>query len=204
MKKNAAPIFFIYGIIAGILCRLTDFCPADSIWCFSSVATLFGFWIICIVIIVLKSTSNLSSGINTFLYMFGMTLSFYVLKYILGLLSPAFVNDGFQTNLFILYSVLSLGCGIGAYILYWWNKEIKGNAVLYALPIGALLAETIGVLIYFMNNKVFLFQLLMDIIASVTLGAVFYKRAKSKVIYTAAIFVITFTVYMIVYRPFLT
>ncbi|MCQ5252780.1 hypothetical protein NE683_05995 [Bariatricus massiliensis] len=55
-----------------------------------------------------------------------------------------------------------------------------------------------------MNNKVFLFQLLMDIIASVTLGAMFYKRTNSKAIYTASIFVITFTVYMIVYRPFLT
>lgn len=40
-------VIFFTGILAGILTRLTDFGPRNSIWGFSSIATLFGFWIIC-------------------------------------------------------------------------------------------------------------------------------------------------------------
>ena len=71
---------FVIGILVGCICRLLDYFPADTLWSFSSPQTLFGFWIITNTIIVMLSTSNICAGISSFLYMFGMTLSFYFVK----------------------------------------------------------------------------------------------------------------------------
>jgi len=38
-------VLFFFGLLAGILCRLTDFFPYESLWSLPSIATLFGFWI---------------------------------------------------------------------------------------------------------------------------------------------------------------
>lgn len=75
---------FLVGILVGCICRLTDYCPADTLWSFSSIQTLLGFWIITNTIIVLASTSNICAGISSFLYMFGMTLSGNVKKCAVG------------------------------------------------------------------------------------------------------------------------
>ena len=117
---------FSAGILAGIVCRLTDFLPyEESLWSLPSMATLFGFWIASVVVITDISSSNKGAFLNVFLYMFGMTVSFYGLKYILGLYMPMFSNCGeFQTELFVIYSVLSVFCGAGGYILYFWKKRI--------------------------------------------------------------------------------
>lgn len=73
--KSYIKIFFV-GILVGCICRLADYFPADTLWSFSSIQTLLGFWIITNTTIVLLSTSNICAGISSFLYMFGMTLSF--------------------------------------------------------------------------------------------------------------------------------
>lgn len=77
--KSYIKIFFV-GILVGCICRLADYFPADTLWSFSSIQTLLGFWIITNTTIVLLSTSNICAGISSFLYMFGMTLSFYGLQ----------------------------------------------------------------------------------------------------------------------------
>ena len=107
---------FLVGILVGCICRLTDYCPADTLWSFSSIQTLLGFWIITNTIIVLASTSNICAGISSFLYMFGMTLSFYGLQAILGTFIPLF-SGGFRTSLFILFTICSIPCAIAAFIL---------------------------------------------------------------------------------------
>ncbi len=196
-------ITFLCGILAGILTRLTDFFRAETLWSFSSVATLFGFWILSVAVIVLLSSSNRSAGIGSFLYMFGMTLSFYALQYVLGRFLPRFHNEGFKTGLFLLYSALSVGCGIGAFVLFYWNKNIKANAVLYAMPVGALLAETIAPAVVLIYRSLFLFQFLLDLSAAVALGILFYKRSKSKPVYFVSLCLITAAVYCVIYRPFL-
>ena len=154
---------FLVGILVGCICRLTDYCPADTLWSFSSIQTLLGFWIITNTIIVLASTSNICAGISSFLYMFGMTLSFYGLQAILGTFIPLF-SGGFRTSLFILFTICSIPCAIAAFILYYWNKEHIFNSILYSLPVGALAAEASVIFIYFLGHHTFLFQLLMDVI----------------------------------------
>lgn len=197
-------IIFLCGLLAGVITRLTDFCSADTLWCFPSIATLFGFWIICVTVIVLLSNSALCAGLNSFLYLFGMTLSFYVLQYILGFYLPMFDNGSFKTSLFLLYSLLSAGCGIGAFILHFWERNTRLSAILYALPVGALLSETIGVTVCLATRAVFLFQFLMNGFAVILFGIMFYKRTNHKILYLTAICLVAAAVYYIVYQPFLS
>lgn len=116
---------FLVGILVGCICRLTDYCPADTLWSFSSIQTLLGFWIITNTIIVLASTSNICAGISSFLYMFGMTLSFYGLQAILGTFIPLF-SGGFRTSLFILFTICSIPCAIAAVADGLFCREIDG------------------------------------------------------------------------------
>ncbi len=115
-------ITFLIGILVGCVCRLADYFPADTLWSFSSIQTLVGFWIITNTIIVLLSTSNICAGMSSFLYMFGMTLSFYGLQAILGVFIPLF-SGGFRRSLFVMFTILSIPCAIAAFILYYWNKD---------------------------------------------------------------------------------
>lgn len=190
---------FLIGILAGCICRLADYFPADTLWSFSSIQTLFGFWIITNTLIVLYSTSNICAGISSFLYMFGMTLSFYGLQALLGIFIPMF-SGGFRFSLFVMFSVLSIPCGIAAFTLYFWNKDTVFNSVLYSLPVGALAAETIAITIYLTKYCTFLFQLLMDGVAMITFGIIFFNKAKNKKIYTGALIIITLIVYFALYH----
>ena len=179
---------FIIGILVGCICRLLDYFPADTLWSFSSIQTLLGFWMITNTIIVLLSTSNICAGISSFLYMFGMTFSFYALQAILGMFIPLFSGE-FLFSLFVLFTVLSIPCAIAAFILYYWNKEHVFNSVLYSLPVGALVAEAITVSIYFLEHHTFLFQLLMDIIGAIVFLFMFYRRVRSKGLYLISVII---------------
>ena len=197
--------FFVIGLglLVGIITRLTDFFPYDDLWSFSSIATLFGFWMLTVTLVIYVSSSNINAAINVFLYLFSMNFSFYFLKYILGFFVLRFYNEGFQWNLFILYNILALVCSAIAYVLYFWNKDNKLSSFLYALPVSGLVAETIGVSIYFYNNHTFLFQLIFDFLSLIVLGFWFYKKANNKMIYIMTIVVVSSIVYFVIYRPFL-
>lgn len=198
LKHSAGSYASIFGLglLIGLLCRLLDLCPADTLWSFSSPQTLFGFWIITNTVIVLVSTSHICAGLSSFLYMFGMALSFYGAQPILGMFLPAFDN-GFKTSLFLLYAALSIPCGIAAFILYDWNRDHIFNSVLYALPIGALASEAVAVAIYFAKHHTFLFQLSMDLVGVLAFFLLFLPRAKSKWLYVAACLVSTLVFYWI-------
>ena len=186
----------LVGTLVGCICRLADYFPADTLWSFSSIQTLLGFWIITNTIIVLLSASNICAGISSFLYMFGMTLSFYGLQAILEMFIPLF-SGGFRFSLFVLFTVLSIPCAIAAFILYYWNKDCVFNSILYALPVGALIAETIAIFIYFQTHHTFLFQLLMDIVGAVVFLLMFWNRVKSRKIYIIALIISSLAFYFI-------
>ena len=197
------PTFCRVWIGAGIITRLSDFFPNDDLWSFSSIATLFGFWMLTVTLIIYFSSSNKNAAINVLLYLLSMNFSFYFLKYVLGFFIPRFNNEGFQWNLLILYSVFALVCSAISYVLYFWNKENKLSNFLYALPVSGLAAETIGVSIYLYNNHTFLFQFIFDFLSLIILGCWFYQKANNKLIYIATIVVTSLIGYFLVYRPFL-
>lgn len=177
---------FAVGLAVGCLCRLADYFPADTLWSFSSIQTLLGFWIITNTVIVLLSSSNLCAGVSSFLYMFGMTLSFYGLKAFLGLFLPRF-HGPFQTSLFLMFTILSVPCAIAAAILYFWNRDHLFNSILYALPVGALLAEAVAIVFYLIAHQKFLFQLLMDAGGFLVFGGLFLEKVKSKPLYLLSV-----------------
>lgn len=195
-------LLFLSGVLAGVICRLSDFFPYDSLWSLSSIATLFGFWIASVGVITYLSPSNRGAFIHTFLYMFGMTISFYGLKYILGFFIAMFANDGkFQTDLFIIYSALSVVCGVGSFILYFWNMENKISSILYALPASGMLAEAIGCMVVLVNSHMLLAQTIFDFVFAFLFGILFFRKANNKIIYAVTMAVVTVLVFMAVYKP---
>lgn len=73
--------------------------------------------------------------------------------------------------------------------------------VLYALPVSGLLAEAIGVGIYFFINRGWLFQLVFDFLTAGLLGIFFYKKVKNKVVYFITVILGAAMVFLLVYRP---
>lgn len=189
-------IVFVIGILVGCICRLLDYFPLDTLWGFSSIQTLLGFWIITNTMIVLLSSSNICAGISSFLYMFGMTTSFYGLQAILGTFIPLF-SGGFRFSLFVRFTILSIPCGVAAFILYYWNKDSVFNSILYSLPVGALIAEVIAVFAHFLECNTLLFQLLMDVVGAIVFGIIFFKKAKSKKIYVMSTIISSLIFYFI-------
>lgn len=203
MKSYSA--IFLTGILIGYICRLADYLPAETLWSFSSIQTLFGFWIASVGLITYFSSSNKRAFLNTFLYMFGMTISFYGLKYILGFHIQKLANDGqFQTDLFLLYSVLSVVCGIGGFVLYYWNKGSKVGSILCALPAGGMLAEAVGCLFVLINSHMLLAQTSFDFIFALLFGVILFKKAEYKKLYLISLIIVAALVFVLVYKPFLT
>lgn len=191
------------GLLAGVLTRLTDFFPADSLWSLSSIATLFGFWMVTVTLVVYYSASNISAGLNAFLFLFFMDISFYGLQSLLGRFLPRFDNGGFKTDLFLLYAGLAAVCGVAGAVLYCWNRGGALGAVLYALPVGGLLAETLGVGVYCFKAHTYLFQLLFDLAGALLIGQWFFRKTERRGIYTAAAAVTGLAGYSLFYRQFL-
>lgn len=78
-------------------------------------------------------------------------------------------------------------CAIAAAILYFWNRDHLFNSVLYALPVGALLAEAVAIVLYLIAHQKFLFQLLMDIGGFLVFGGLFWRKVKSKPLYLLSV-----------------
>ncbi|TWT01874.1 hypothetical protein [Planomicrobium sp. CPCC 101079] len=196
-------LFAALGLVAGILTRLTDFFPSGDLWSFSSIATLFGFWMVTVTLVIYVSRSNKDAAVNVLLYLFMMNFGFYFLNYILGLFIPLFYTEGVQWDLFIVYNLLALICSAVGYVLYYWNRSGRLSSFLYALPVSGLAAETVGVGIYLAKHQTFLFQFLFDIAGLIVFGGWFYRKANNKLLYIAAIAVVSSSSYFLVYQPFL-
>lgn len=199
-SRKSRIALFLAGILAGVLCRLSDFCPYESLWSFSSVATLFGFWITSISVITMHSVSHRGAFLNTFLYLFGMTISFYGLKYLLGFWVPCFDNGGvFLTKLFLLYSALSLLCGIGCSVLYCWNDRRWYSSILLALPASALLAEGIACGIILFTHRMLLAQTIFDLGFAAWFAIVLGKKAERKSVFAMSLATSTLLLFFTVY-----
>ena len=198
--KNRLAVL-LAGLGAGILCRLSDLCPYESLWSLSSIATLFGFWIASVGVITLCSTSHWGAFVNTVLYLFGMTCSFYGLKYLLGFFFPVFDNGGmFQTKLFLVYSALSLLCGVGSAALYCWNDRRWYASVLLALPAAALLAEGAACGWILLTRRMLLAQTVFDLAFAGWFAVGLGRRAAKKWAFCLTLGLAAALVYFAVYR----
>lgn len=157
----------------------------ESLWSLPSIATLFGFWIASLSLITYCSSSNLGAFWGSFLYMFGMTVSFYTRKFILGFFWERFSGE-FPTTLFLAYSLMAFICGIGSYILYFWNKENFFSSFLCALEEKMLLGQTI-----------------FDFIFAVIFGVLLYWKAENRILFFFTLVIATGITFFLIYRPYL-
>lgn len=195
-------VMFLVGILAGVACRLSDFFPYNSLWSLSSIATMFGFWIASAGVITYLSSSNGGAFFNVFLYLFGMTVSFYGLKYLLDMVAQE-PELHFQTNLFLLYTLLSLFCAFGCFLLFCWNQGGWLGSVLYALPAAGMLAEAAACLFMLLRLHMLLGQTLFDFAFALLFGVGLFREASNKVVYIATLLVVAAAVFVLVYKPFL-
>ena len=194
-------LVLLCGLLAGAVTRLTDLLPAGGLWGFSSIATLYGFWVLSVTVIVLLSSGPLCAGACSFLYLFAMTLSFYGLQPLLGRLLPQWFQAEFKTSLFLLYTALSACAGVGAFVLGFWERGPWLGASLAALPVGALLAEAAGTGVYLFTRSMFLFQFLMDLAGALALGAWFLRRLEKKGAFCAFAALAGAAAFLVVYLP---
>ena len=101
VKKKEIISWILLGILVGVITRLSDFFDQDHFLSLSSISTLFGFWIVSITMITIKSHSRKQAFIHTFLYMFSMTCSYYGLKYVLGFFISFYVAQEVYYCIFI-------------------------------------------------------------------------------------------------------
>ncbi|MDO5022278.1 MAG: hypothetical protein Q4E07_02920 [Eubacteriales bacterium] len=190
---------FIVGIFIGCITRLLDFFSLETLWSFSSIQTALGFWIITNTLIVVFSSSNIAAGVSSFLYMFGMTLSFYGLLPILGIYFPTYA-DGFRLSLFLMFTIFSNPFEVSAYNLFYWNNDKLYNSILHALPVGALFSETVAVFINLVIHHTFLFQFIMDITGGILFMVFFSKKVKNKRLYFITILISMILFYFALYH----
>ncbi len=198
--KDYATVSFL-GLFAGIIARLTDFCSMDTLWSFPTIATLFGFWIVTVTLIIWRSTSHLTAGLNTFLYLLCMTVAYYGLQYLFGLFLPGFALEEFPLHLFIAYCAASAVCGLLAVILYFWNRKSWYAAILLAAPIGVLAAETLSVLVLLQRHQTHLFQLIFNAGFCLYIGLQFRKSTRYKELYTVSVIAFASACYYFLYSP---
>ena len=201
LKDNYKSYLLIaaFGLVMGMLTRLTDAFPYHSLWSFSSIAVDYGFWIITSTAIIYFSCSNKNAALNVFLYLFSMNFSFYLLEYILMRYTKFYqllLGDGdlaivssFNLSLLIAFDAFALLCGVISYVLYFWNKNNKISNILYALPLCGLITETTLLLDRLYSMGINLFPLILNSVGIVVLGCLFYKKSNNKVIYITTIIV---------------
>ncbi|MCX4340166.1 MAG: hypothetical protein OSJ72_11030 [Lachnospiraceae bacterium] len=130
--------------------------------------------------------------------------SFPSVATLFGFWSERFFSGGqFQTNLFLVYSVLSVACGIGSYVLYFWNRQNVFNSFLYALPAGGMLAEAAACLIVLCNRHMLLAQTIFDLAVGMAFGIGMYRKAYHKMLYSGTVIAAGALVFLLVYQPFL-
>ena len=189
-----------FGIFAGVVARLTDFLSMNTLWSFPTIATLYGFWIITVILIIWRSTSHLTAGINTFFYLLCATVAFFGLQYILGKFVPHYPIKAFPFRRFLYYCVGSLICGLIGAILYFWNHKGWYAAILLAAPLGVLTAESIHDLILLQRYHTHLFQLIFNAGFCLYLGIQFRKMTKFKELYTVSVIAVTALCYYFLFQ----
>ena len=78
-----------------------------------------------------------------------------------------------------MFTILSVPCAIAAAILYFWNRDHLFNSVLYALPVGALLAEAVAIVLYLIAHQNFSSSCLWISEASWCLVGCFGEKSKA-------------------------
>lgn len=186
-KKSYIKVI-IFGLIIGIVTELVNLLPNNDVLGWSSIAGTFGFWIFTTTFIIYLSCSNKNAMFNTFLYLVSMCCSFYVLQGVIKFFMPNVTVDGLiEWSHLFFWMMISVICGIVAYILYYWNKNNQFSNILYALPIAGMLLDTINNCLKFYYSHTQLLGAILDVIFLMLMFVLFMKKSNRKIIFMITI-----------------
>jgi hypothetical protein len=189
--KKSYLLVTVFALGIGFLTELINLLPSDDFWSASSIAGTFGFWIFTTTFVIYFSSSNKNAAINTFIYLAGMNIGFYLTQGIIDYFTPGIAVTGFmQWSHLYFWLFVSVLCAGVAYFLYFWSGDNKFSSALYALPIAGLLVDTVGMCIKFYYSRTYLLQCILNIIFLVIMLVVFTKKSKSKLIFIFTVIVV--------------
>jgi len=133
--KHRQPLFFaLLGIAAGILPSISN--HMGEFWCWSfwaKTASYFGFWIIFVVLIIMRSSSRKLAALNVFLFCFIMCIVYGIVETIYKIPSWASGNLS-TTNIFGNHP-------IGLFFDYQFGQIIWFVVIIALIPISKLIHD---------------------------------------------------------------
>lgn len=181
-----------FGAMIGLITELLNFFPNDDLWGWSSIAGSFVFWIFSTTFVIYFSSSNKNAMINTFLYLSGMCISYYVLQGIVDYFTPNVTVDKFIHWDHLLFWVgISALCGLVAFVLFYWNKKTIFSNVLYALPVAGMLVDTINNCIKFYYSQTNLANSILGIAGLMIMFVVLFRKSNKKGIFIVTLIVVS-------------
>jgi hypothetical protein len=131
-------LFFIVGILAGLISKYVDTIPANGIVgnlinIISQISSEIGIWVFIAVIIAVRSKTPKAGAVNVFLFFAGMLLAYYIYSMKLFTFFP--------TYYFIRWGLIALLSPFAAYIVWFSRGSDWIAALCAALPIGLLVSE---------------------------------------------------------------
>ena len=182
----------VFGLIIGIVTELVNLLPNNDVLGLSSIAGTFGFWIFTTTFMIYLSCSNKNAMLNTFLYLASMCCSFYLLQGIIKFFTPNITVDGLiEWSHLFFWIMISILCGIVAYILYYWNKNNQFSNILYALPVAGMLIDTVNNCLKFYYSHTQLLGAILDVIFLIILFCLFMKKSNRKILFIFTIIFVT-------------
>ena len=182
----------VFGLIIGIITELVNLLPNNDVLGLSSIAGTFGFWIFTTTFMIYLSCSNKNAMLNTFLYLASMCCSFYLLQGIIKFFTPNITVDGLiEWSHLFFWIMISILCGIVAYILYYWNKNNQFSNILYALPVAGMLIDTVNNCLKFYYSHTQLLGAILDVIFLIILFCLFMKKSNRKIFFIFTIIFVT-------------
>lgn len=182
----------VFGLIIGIVTELVNLLPNNDVLGLSSIAGTFGFWIFTTTFMIYLSCSNKNAMLNTFLYLASMCCSFYLLQGIIKFFTPNITVDGLiEWSHLFFWIMISILCGIVAYILYYWNKNNQFSNILYALPVAGMLIDTVNNCLKFYYSHTQLLGAILDVIFLIILFCLFMKKSNRKIFFIFTIIFVT-------------
>ncbi len=182
-KKSYMKVI-IFGLIIGIVTESVNLLPNNDGLGLSSIAGTFGFWIFTTTLVIHLSCSNKNAMMNTFLYLASMCCSFYLLQGGIKFFTPNVTVDGLiEWSHLFFWIMISIVCGIVAYILYYWNQNNLFSNILYALPVAGMLIDTVNNCLKFYYSYTQFFGVILDVIFLMIMFCLFLKKSNKKIIF---------------------
>ena len=161
----------ILGVFLGILSKYLDTVAVNGSWhanvlhYFSNIFTRAGIWVFMATMIAAFSKTVIRAAMNTFVFLSGMLISYYLYStYLFGF---------FPTKYFIFWGSLALFSPILGIIVWTAKNSARLAYILPAFPMGLLLSLSLGIGSFYIN-----LNYIEEFIMYVVLCVIFYKEPK--------------------------